>query len=158
MIRSLVLVCAAALVANAGVVAAESYGDWTYEEVQNPLTEEWSWMARTENENEGFFAIRCDSIGLTVTVRTDSEDADFRNTRRVSYGFDRKLQYVSTWSNVDADKGGGAVVEGKEARRIAKLAARGRKFLYRTEADTVTFSLNGSAKAISRVAKNCKYL
>jgi len=157
MIRSLAIACAAGLAAFASAFA-EDYGDWTYEAVQNPLTDEWTFTARTENSNSGFFAIKCDSIGLTVTVRTDAEDMDFRNTRRVSYGFDRSLTYVSTWSNVDADKGGGAAVEGKEARRIAKLAARGRKFLYRTEADTVTFSLKGSSKAISRVGDKCKYL
>lgn len=157
MFRSLAIACAAVIVAYASA-AAEDYGDWTYEEAQNPLTDERTWTARTEKSNGGLFAIRCDSIGLRVTVRTDSEDSDFRNTRRISYGFDRGLKYVSTWSNVDEDKGGGAVVEGKEAKRIARLAASGRKFLYRSEADTVTFSLKGSAKAISRVAQHCKYL
>ncbi|MFP3943702.1 MAG: hypothetical protein ACLFWF_07405 [Alphaproteobacteria bacterium] len=157
MIRKLALACAAGFFACAAS-ASETYGDWTYEETQNPLTDEWTWTARTENADDGFFAIQCDSIGLRVTVRTDSEDAHFQSTRRVSYGFDRRLTHVSTWSNVDADKGGGAVVEGKEAKRIARLAARGRKFLYRSEADTVTFSLKGSAKAISRVADKCKYL
>lgn len=157
MFRSLAIAAAAALAVCASAYA-EDFGDWTYEEEQNPLTQEWTWTAQTDNEDGGFFAVRCDSIGLRVIVRTDSEDSDFRNTRRISYGFDRKLQFVSTWSNVDADKGGGAAVEGKEAKRIARLAARGRKFLYRSDADTVTFSLKGSAKAISRVAQKCKYL
>ena len=157
MFRSLAIACAAALTVCTSA-SAESFGDWTYEEAQNPLTDEWTWTARTENSDGGSFAIKCDSIGLTVTVRTDAEDYDFRNTRRISYGFDRKLQYVSTWSNVDEDKGGGAAVEGSEARRIARLAARGRKFLYRTDADTVTFSLTGSAAAIKRLSQRCKYL
>lgn len=154
MIVTLCLAVAGTLTAEAG----ERYGDWEYVAEQNPFTEQWSWSARTEAKRDAYFIIRCDSIGLSVIVRTDAEDSDYRNTRRVSYGFDKGLQYVGTWANLEADKGGGALVEGKEARRIAKLAAMRSRFLYRTDVDTVVFSLKGSSKAIGRVAKQCRYL
>lgn len=156
--RHLIAVLGVVIAATATAMAGERYGDWEYVAEQSPFTEQWTWSARTEAQHDAYFIIRCDSIGLSVIVRADAEDADYRNTRRVSYGFDKGLQYVGTWANLDADKGGGALVEGKEAKRIAKLAAVRSRFLYRTDVDTVVFSLKGSSRAIGRVAKQCRYL
>lgn len=157
-VRWMIAVLYWAIAGTVTAAAGERYGDWEYVAEQNPFTEEWTWSARTQSNRDGYFIIRCDSIGLSVIVRTDADDADYRNTRRVSYGFDKGIQYVGTWANLDADKGGGALVEGKEAKRIAKLAAKRSRFLYRTEVDTVVFSLKGSSKAIGRVAGQCRYL